>query len=113
MKYTALGESLMTNIAIVFNAIFATQLSNRAVYFIQTGSSALSDTFCSILQPTAWCYVVSQPIVSLVCPHVCVCVCVCVPVCLCVCVCVCVSMCVHLCLCLCVCLYVSIPKGIN
>ena len=43
MKDTALGEGLMTNIALGF-AIFATRLSPRAVYFIQTGSSALSNT---------------------------------------------------------------------
>ena len=34
----------MTNIALGF-AVFATQLSPRAVYFIQTGSSALSNTY--------------------------------------------------------------------
>ena len=38
MKYTALGEGLVTN-------IFATRLSPRAVYFIQTGGSALSNTY--------------------------------------------------------------------
>ena len=36
----------MTNIALGFaSAIFATRLSPRAVYFIQTGSSALSNTY--------------------------------------------------------------------
>ena len=38
--------SLMTNIALASPpAIFATRLSPRAVYFIQTGSSALSNTY--------------------------------------------------------------------
>ena len=47
MKYTALGEGLVTNTALSFaSAIFATQLSPRAVYFIQTGDSALSNA-CS------------------------------------------------------------------
>ena len=46
MKYTALGEGLMTNIALGFACtIFATRLSPRAVYFIQTGGSALSNTY--------------------------------------------------------------------
>ena len=45
MKYTALGEGLVTNIAFGFAcAIFVTRLSPRAVYFIQTGSSALSNS---------------------------------------------------------------------
>ena len=36
----------MINIALSFaSAIFATRLSPRAVYFIQTGSSALSNTY--------------------------------------------------------------------
>ena len=39
MKDTALGEDLVPR------AIFATQLSPRAVYFIQTGGSALSNTY--------------------------------------------------------------------
>ena len=46
MKYTALGESLVTNTAL---QLVATQLSPRAVYFIQslqTGGSALSNTYC-------------------------------------------------------------------
>ena len=43
MKDTALGEGLVTNIALA-SAIFATQLSPRTVYFIQTGGSALSNT---------------------------------------------------------------------
>ena len=47
MKYTALGEGLVTNIALSFaSTILATQLSPRAVYFIQTGGSALSNTYC-------------------------------------------------------------------
>ena len=38
--------SLVTNIALASpHAIFATRLSSRAVYFIQTGSSALSNTY--------------------------------------------------------------------
>ena len=42
MKYKALGENL-TNIALGSVAtIFATRLSPRAVYSIQTGGSALS-----------------------------------------------------------------------
>ena len=47
MKYTALGEGLVTNIALSFaSTIFATRLSPQAVYFIQTGGgSALSDTY--------------------------------------------------------------------
>ena len=46
MKYTAIGEGLVTNIAVGFaSTIFATRLSPRAVYFIQTGSSALSNTY--------------------------------------------------------------------
>ena len=40
--YTAVGVSLMTNIA--HGLPRATQLSSRAIYFIQTGSSALSNT---------------------------------------------------------------------
>ena len=44
MKYTALGEGLVTNIASP-RAIFATRLSSRAVYFIQTGGSALSNMY--------------------------------------------------------------------
>ena len=36
----------MTNIVLASpRAIFATRLSPRAVYFIQTGSSALSNTY--------------------------------------------------------------------
>ena len=43
MKYTALGEGLVTNIALSFaSTIFAIRLSPRAVYFLQTGGSALS-----------------------------------------------------------------------
>ncbi len=46
MKDTALGEGLVTNIALwLTSAIFATRLSPRAVYFIQTGGSALSNTY--------------------------------------------------------------------
>ena len=46
MKYTALAEGLVTNIALGFaSTIFATRLSPQAVYFIQTGSSALSNTY--------------------------------------------------------------------
>ena len=45
-RYTALDEGLVTNIALASpHAIFATQLSPRAVYFIQTGGSALSNTY--------------------------------------------------------------------
>ena len=54
MKDTALGEGLVTNIALLassraifatrLSAIFATRLSPGAVYFIQTGGSALSNT---------------------------------------------------------------------
>ena len=40
MKYTALPLCLST--------IFATRLSPRAVYFIQTGGSALSNTYCTL-----------------------------------------------------------------
>ena len=48
MKDTALGEGLVTNIALRFaSAIFATRLSPRALYFIQTGGSALSNTYCN------------------------------------------------------------------
>ena len=43
MKYAALGESFVTNIASPC-AVFATQLSPHAVYSIQTGGSALSNT---------------------------------------------------------------------
>ena len=43
MKDTALGEGLVTNIALGF----ASGLSPRAVYFIQTGGSALSNTYTS------------------------------------------------------------------
>ena len=46
MKYTAFGESLMTNTALDF--IFATQLSSHVVYSIQTGSGALSKTHTHI-----------------------------------------------------------------
>ena len=47
-KYTALDESLVTNIVLGFaSAIFATPLSSQAVYFIQTGGSALSNTYCT------------------------------------------------------------------
>ena len=46
MKDTALGEGLVTNIAL--RRIFATQLSPRAVYFIQTGGSALSNTYSGV-----------------------------------------------------------------
>ena len=56
MKYTALGEGLvanivvMTNIALGFTStIFATRLSPQAVYFIQTGGSALSNTYGALL----------------------------------------------------------------
>ena len=49
IKYTALDESLMTNIALgctlCYSAIFTIQLTPRAVYFIQTGSSALSNSY--------------------------------------------------------------------
>ena len=41
----------MTNIALAFaspRAIFATRLSSQAVYFIQTGGSALSNTYCTL-----------------------------------------------------------------
>ena len=42
---TALGESLVTNKALGYDCpIFATQLSPSTVYFIQTGSSTLSNT---------------------------------------------------------------------
>ena len=41
MKYTALDESLV----FLPRAIFATRLSSQAVYFIQTGGSALSNTY--------------------------------------------------------------------
>ena len=45
IKYIALDESLVTNIALCFAcAIFATWLSPQAVYFIQIGGSALSNT---------------------------------------------------------------------
>ena len=48
-KYTALGESVMTNIALSFAcAIVATRLSPWAVYFIQTGGSTLSNTYNAI-----------------------------------------------------------------
>ena len=49
-KYTALGESLVTNIALDFTyAIFATPwLSPWAKHFIQTGGSALSNTYKSV-----------------------------------------------------------------
>ena len=45
---TAVAESVMTNISlslILHCAIFATCLSPRAVYFIQTGISALSNAY--------------------------------------------------------------------
>ena len=41
MKCTALGEGVMTNIALGF----ATRLSPQAVYFIQTGGSTLSNKY--------------------------------------------------------------------
>ena len=44
IKYTALDESLVTN-TYSTRAIFATQLSSQAVYFIQIGGSALSNTY--------------------------------------------------------------------
>ena len=59
MKDTALGEGLVTNIALTPHAIiaiFATQLSPRAVYFIQTGSSALSNTYDSF-HVCSWMYI--------------------------------------------------------
>ena len=43
MKYTALGEGLVTNIALASS----TRLSPQAVYFIQTGGNALSNTYGS------------------------------------------------------------------
>ena len=49
MKDTALGEGLVTNIALGFAcAIFATRLSPGAVYFIQTGGSALRNTYSAL-----------------------------------------------------------------
>ena len=43
MKYTAQGESRVANIVEAkLGAIFVTRPSPRAVYFIQTSSSALS-----------------------------------------------------------------------
>ena len=46
MVYMALCEDLVTNIALRFAcAKFATRLSPRAIYFIQTGGSALSNTY--------------------------------------------------------------------
>ena len=56
MKYTAQGESCTIFVikgcifykneaAVLYCAIFATCLSPRAVYFIQTGSSALSNSY--------------------------------------------------------------------
>ena len=40
----------MTNTALSFAcAIFATRLSPRAIYFIQTGRRALSNTYCMLL----------------------------------------------------------------
>ena len=46
MKYTALGEGLVTNIALGFASYYiATRLSPQAVHFIQTGGSALSNTY--------------------------------------------------------------------
>ena len=54
MKDTALGEGLVTNIALSFAcAIFATQLSPRAVYFIQTGGSASSNTYRRFIKDCA------------------------------------------------------------
>ena len=50
IKYTALGEGLVTNITLGFAcAIFATRLSPLAVYFIQTGGSALSNTYRTVV----------------------------------------------------------------
>ena len=45
MKYTALGEGSHEKYSTWLRpyTIFATQLSPQAVYFIQTGSSALSN----------------------------------------------------------------------
>ena len=43
MKYAVLGQSVVTNLALYFTSyVFATQLSPKAVYFMQTGRSALS-----------------------------------------------------------------------
>ena len=54
MKDTALGKGLVTNIAHEYStrlrAIFATRLSPRAVYFIQTGGSALSNTYSYLIK---------------------------------------------------------------
>ena len=57
IKYTALDESLVTNIALGFASCYiATRLSSRAVYFIQTGGSALSNTYrlTNIVLTTTW-----------------------------------------------------------
>ena len=44
--HTALGESVVTNIALCFMLYaIATPPSPQAVYFIQTGGSALSNTY--------------------------------------------------------------------
>ena len=44
MKYTALDEFLVTNIVLGFASRYICH-STRAVYFIQTGNSALSNTY--------------------------------------------------------------------
>ena len=45
-KYTALGESLVTNVALTLpHALFATQCSPQVTYFIQTSCSALSNSY--------------------------------------------------------------------
>ena len=49
MKYTALGEGLVTNIAFGFASCYICHsTSPQAVYFMQTGGSALSNTYTDI-----------------------------------------------------------------
>ena len=44
-------DSLVTNIALDFaSCIFGTRLSSRAVYFIQAGGSALSNTYFTYIK---------------------------------------------------------------
>ena len=65
VKYNKTLKTLLLQHSASPHAIYVTRLSSQAVYFIQTGSSALSNTYLY--------------------NYLCVCVCVCVSVCMCVC----------------------------
>jgi len=50
MKHTAPGESLVTNIALGFASCYICHLTlTSAVYFIQTGCGALSNTYNAVI----------------------------------------------------------------